>query len=377
MIAYVRTDGIYNDSRATKEITSLLDSGYSVLVIGWDRSGSASEKCKLVFENKTDIEFAFFDSKVNHIGIKNINKLLDWFGFVKSTLFRYTSVITAVHACNLDAGIPCYQYCKKTKKPMIYDIYDYYIDAHRLPKMLVPVIENIEIKIINFSCLSIICTEERKEQIKKSKPQKLVVIHNSPSVSKSTFEKNPAVKYDYFYCGVLGGGRLIHEMLAENDGHLKMGFAGYGDYISNINEINSKYANIEYLGEISYSECLCYEQQSICLSAIYQPSIRNHKLCAPNKFYEALALGKPVIVCRGTGIDKIVEKNNIGVVIDYDPRQFYEAIDKLKNDLNYCNDVRDRARKLYDEVYSWDIMSKRLIESYTAIAKPDRERINI
>ena len=36
-IYYIRSTSIINDSRASKEITSLINNNYNVVVIGWDR----------------------------------------------------------------------------------------------------------------------------------------------------------------------------------------------------------------------------------------------------------------------------------------------------------------------------------------------------
>ena len=101
-IAYIRTDGIFNDSRATKEISLLLEKGYYILLIGWDRSYSALEKCQQVFGMNAFIKYEFFNCSINHIGIKNFDKLIKWFGFVKKCLKKNAKDIDAVHACNLD-----------------------------------------------------------------------------------------------------------------------------------------------------------------------------------------------------------------------------------------------------------------------------------
>lgn len=77
-----------------------------------------------------------------------------------------------------------------------------------------------------------------------------------------------------------------------------------------------------------------------------------------------MALGKPVIVCKGTGIDKIVEENNIGIVIDYDAAQLYSAVRKLASNSHLCEEMGVRARKLYEDKYHWEIMSKRLLDIY-------------
>ena len=94
---------------------------------------------------------------------------------------------------------------------------------------------------------------------------------------------------------------------------------------------------------------------------------RNHQLCAPNKFYEALALSKPIIVCKGTGIDNIVQENKIGIVINYSASEFYDAVIWFKNNLEEAIAMGNRGRLLYEENYRWSIMEQKLIDSLRAI----------
>lgn len=364
-IMYVRANGIYSDSRATKEITALLESGYSVLVVGWDREGNSELKCREVFAKYADrIRFCMYDFPVkDHVGFKNIGKLYKWLCFVSEIVKKNKDVISAVHACNLDTILFCYRKCKKYGIKIIYDIFDYYIDAHAsVPASMRSMIEKMEIALINHADVVIICTEERREQIKKSRPQKVIVIHNTPDVQKLQNE----TEFDYFYCGTFCIQRLIEEIFEEykNNTDLRIGFAGYGIYKDQAIELDRRYDNFTYLGQIMYQECLQNESKAVCLSAIYEPTIRNHRLCAPNKFYESLALGKPVIVCRGTGIDRIVESKQIGIVIDYDVRQFYDAVRTLKSDPHLCYQMGNRARALYEEEYSWKKMEKILLDAY-------------
>jgi len=367
-IMYVRANGIYSDSRATKEITSLLKAGYGVVIVGWDREGNSEIHCRKVFEEYLDrVEFCMYEYQVkDHVGFKNINKLYNWLRFVADAIKRNKERICAVHACNLDSILLCYRFCKRHGIKIVYDIFDYYVDGHSsIPGAIRPLIESLEIGIINQADVTIICTEERREQIANSKPRKVIVIHNTPDVDLIQAEN----KYDYFYCGTFCIQRLISETFDayKNHSDLKMGFAGYGIYKDQATALADEYENFTYLGQVMYKECLENEAKSICLSAIYEPTIRNHRLCAPNKFYESLALGKPVIVCRGTGIDRIVEENNIGIVINYDVEEFYSAVRKLKNEPELCKDMAIRARKIYDEKYSWSIMEKILVETYNDI----------
>lgn len=366
-IAYVRATNIYDDSRATKEILALAEAGYTVKVLAWDRNGKAKENCAKVFadcQERISCEFYTADAE-NGIGMRNLSKLLNWFRWVYKSL-RGMKPLYAVHACNLDAGLSAYRYCKKTKTPLVYDIYDYYIDSHTIPSFAVSAVERMEISIINFAQITIICTDERKEQIEKATPKSILVLHNSPDMDA---EEETELTIDYTYCGALGENRLLREILDAYNQHsdFKFTFAGYGGYSKQAKELAEKYDNFEFLGTIPYDRVLKIEAGAMAIAAIYEPSIRNHRLCAPNKFYEAMALGKPVIVCRGTGIDQFVEQNKTGIVINYSADEFYDALRYLKDNPSECYEMGRRARALYEQKYRWSLMREDLIAAYQSV----------
>ena len=361
-IAYIRSCGLYDDSRATKEIKALVEAGYYIHFIGWDRDGKSANKCQLLFPNH--VSFSFYNSQVKGaIGFKGIFKLIGFFNYVKDTLKSLGNSLIAVHACDLDGGFGAYSFCKKTKIPLIYDIYDYYIDSHNIKGFLGKVVEKKEINLINLSHTTIICTEERRVQIDKATPSNIVVIHNSPDVEEL---HKSEVKYDYAYCGAFGSGRLLEELVNKYSENcdLKFVFAGGGRFEDIIKTVADKYDDFSFIGAISYDEVLRVESETAVLSAIYNPNKRNHILCAPNKFYEGLALGKPLIVCKGTGIDKIVEKEQLGITINYDPNEFFSALRRIIDNPTEMEKIGERGRKLYLEKYKWSIMKDRLINLY-------------
>ena len=364
-IAYIRATGIYSDSRATKEITDLANSGKRVIVLGWDRDGKGTDECSRIFTN-SNISFRMYDVRaIEGIGIKNIHKLLGWMHWIKKQLSHIQGV-KAIHACDLDSGWPAYSYCKKKNIPLIYDIYDYYIDSHSIPKVVIDLVERLEIKAINYASATIICTEERREQIRRAKPQRVVVIHNSPDI-KNTIVNNS--EYDFSYCGGLSNARLVGPILDSYASNRDIWFclAGYGENQNKAIDLDEKYERFTYKGTVSYNEVIDIESKAKCLSAIYDPAYRNHRLCAPNKFYEAIALGKPIIVCKGTGIDRIVKKYNIGIVINYDAAEFYNALRTLINSPEMCKEMGENGRKLYEKEYRWEYMRARLLDVYNTI----------
>ncbi len=360
-ILYARASGIYNDSRASKEIAALREKGYSLLVLAWDKDGRSKAACK---ELLPDVPFRFYTAPVEGgLGLKGIGKLLGFWHFLRREMKRMdrTSLL-AVHACDLDTGLPLRGLCQKYGIPLIYDIYDYYADSHALPGAALHYLEKQEIRCINEAHTTIICTEERREQLRLAKPQSVTVIYNSPEVAQLPHVDSV---YDYAYCGNLGNGRMVKEILEAYPSHsdLKFFFAGIGTYAPLAQKLSETYDNFTFSGSLPYQKVLEAEAQSRILSAIYEPSSRNHRLCAPNKFYESLALDKPVIVCKGTGIDRIVEAEKIGRAIDYDVTAFYAALRELLDK----QDSTHAARKLYESHYRWRDIAKRLCQIYESL----------
>ena len=362
-IVYTRSSTIYDDSRATKEIIALLDKGHHISVLGWNRNGLAEKQCRKLFkEYGTQIKLSFFDENDGSTRVKKMAKRLKWGKWLKHEL-QNEPTVDLIHACDYDTGAIVCEYANDNGIKYIYDIYDYYVDAHPVPALLKKYIEKKETDVINKAALVIICTEERRNQISHATPRRLIVIHNSPEVVSVKPSKE---NYDYTYCGSLYAGRLLKEIFEKYSYYkqFKMAIAGYGEYEHCAKTLSDKFQNFTYFGSIPYADVLEIEKQSKVISAIYEPTIRNHQLCAPNKFYEALALGKPVIVCRGTGIDRVVIQEKIGCVIDYDAKQFYDALDYL-----VCNDavrkeMGEKARKLYEQKYKWSLMRERLLYEY-------------
>ena len=103
-VAFVRTTSIYNDSRATKEISALAKDGYRVVVLGWDRNGKSEENCRR--EIATDrVDFRFFKAPIpNGIGVRNMDKLFAWFRWVKKQLSAIGD-LSAVHAVGADVRL--------------------------------------------------------------------------------------------------------------------------------------------------------------------------------------------------------------------------------------------------------------------------------
>lgn len=353
----------------------LAKNGYGVTVLAWDRdSDYAPREEKLELKNAT--------VKIIRVGLKgqfsggfkkNLKGLLKFQCFIYRWLKAHKSEYDIIHAYDFDTGYTALKCARRFKKKIIYDIPDYYVDSHNLKGSAIgKLVKRLEDSVINKADAVIICTEERKKQIAGTRPKKLYVIHNTPDIDMeedcATRAENERLKL--VYVGIFGRARFIDKIAevvaARQDCEFHIG--GFGANMEGyFEEMSEEHSNIFYYGRIPYDKTIELEKQCDVMCAVYDPSVPNHYYAAPNKFYEALSLGKPLLMAKNTGMASIVEENGLGKVIDFNVDSLNEALDSLVKERDNSMDIAQKARSLYRSTYSWNKMENIIKDIYTQI----------
>jgi len=369
-VAILHDTELMLDSRTQKEAISLIRGGYEILFCGWDKDCSGRNGKKTEIVNGVSITVENIRIKVQHQkGIKeNLSRLVLYETKLIRWLIKNRKKYDYIHACNMDTALAAVLLKRLLKKKVVYDIFDDYADCHVGGKFVYDIIKWIDGRVIKKSNWVIICSEKRKQQLAKI-PSKLEIIHNSPDVDGVDMDRYQVTKNNRLkiaYVGNLPNNRMIRELVdicsEENEIELYIGGAGLlEDYVK---EQSGKYSNIHFLGRMSYEDVLSLEKQCDIIPAIYDPSLKNHKYAAPNKFYEAMALGKPTIMVNNTGMDEVVEREKTGLTINYTQDDLKKAILNIKDNIEYWRNDESRIRKVFKENYSWLIMQDRLLKIY-------------
>lgn len=377
-VVFIRSNSVNPYPRLEKTANSLMKNGLNVHILAWDRNAKYLSKSEKLYMTDGEAEITRFGIPgIYGGGFKsNLIPLIKFQKNIGLWLFRNRKNFDVIHAYDLDTGLTAFLLAKILNKKIIYDIPDYYIDSHGLAeKKIGNLVRKTENFIINNSHEVIICTEKRKDQISGTHPKNLTIIHNSPIIRKHIDKKslyNKSLnkeKIKVVYVGILGESRFIKEIaeviVQRKDCEFHIG--GFGMLEEHFKIMEDKYDNIFFYGKIPYQETLRLEEECDIMTAIYDPKVPNHVFAAPNKFYEALMLGKPLIMVKNTGMDSEVEKNSLGEVIDYSVESLNNAIDNLIKKRNEWLRISERGQAIYKEKYSWEIMEERLFELYERV----------
>ena len=371
-IILLRSTAVMPDPPVEKMASTLITLGHEVKILAWDRDNIYRERTSRKRLTNGEVDIIHFGIPAEYSGgLKNLKALALFELRILRWLMRHHNEYDAIHAFDFDTGFAAMPCCRIFRKKLIYHVLDYYIEGHILScKMLNPIIEFFEIRVINAADATIICTEKRKQQISKALPRKLYVIHNTP---EATIEPDNSFqlhgehnKTKVAYVGVLSRMRLLKETveaIAQMDS-VEMHIGGFGEYEGWIQEAANRFGNIFFYGRLQYGQTLALERQCDIMVAVYDPSIRNHQYAAPNKFYESLMLGKPIIMAQNTGYDEVIRSKDLGILTEYSKDGIVHVIHDLVNRKSDWKTMGERAKRLYDEAYSWRIMQQRIEEIY-------------
>jgi glycosyltransferase involved in cell wall biosynthesis len=380
-ILFVRANQGQPDSRVEKEIYSL-SKEHTVELYGWDRTKEHKEieDRKVTIGDKTFAYHLIGIIAPQGGGFKKIMiPMLKFWLSVNRFLKIHKSDYDAIHFCDFDTAALSFGLAKKLGFKIVYDVFDYYADSHPAPSPIRKTIRKRENYIINNSDAVILCSEKRVEQIAPAAPKKLIIIHNTPNNElplkfiKLQENREKTKKVKLVYVGMLSDDRFLREIagVIQKRNDIEWHIGGFGLLEKFFIQLSNKSNNIFFYGKLPYEQALSLEMQCDIMTAIYDPKIENHKYAAPNKFYEALMLGKPLIMMKNTGLDSYVSKYDLGYVIDYDSEGIIKGLNNALNSIldrreNY-REIGKRERSIYNEEFSWIEMERRLLEVYTCL----------
>jgi glycosyltransferase involved in cell wall biosynthesis len=371
-ILFCRSNPIAPDPRVEKEARALANAGYPVQVLGWDRTAKLPE-----FDISTSISIRRLPIRAEFgRGLMNLPQLLRWQVGLFFWLAHHRHDYDLIHACDFDTLIPAMLSRLLWQKQVVYDIFDFYADHLRAtPGIVKNLIRAVDLYLINHADAVILVDEARLQQIHPAHPKRIAFIYNSP---EELAPQPPVGQTDGMgnltlaYIGLLQVERGLLQLLHVLKQHpeWRLDLAGFGGDEALVLEQAATMPNVTWHGRVSYARALALSSSADVLLATYDPTIPNHRYSSPNKVFEAMMLGKPVIVARGTNMDDIIGKAGCGEIVEYgDELDLEKTLLRLSMQPELRRTEGENGRKAYENTYSWSKMHDRLLDLYEAISR--------
>ncbi|ROQ47067.1 glycosyltransferase involved in cell wall biosynthesis [Marinobacter sp. 3-2] len=362
-----------NDARVHKTSVALRKLGFSVEVVALHESGLNEEESGDGFRiNRIKLS----SKKLPKIPIIQLIKYVE---FVVRVFIKHRNQVDFVH-CNDLGALPIGFLLKTLSRgdvKVVYDCHEYETERDGMSSFLKKVLKFFERRLIG--CADSVLTVSDSiascyaDDYSIAKP-KLVL--NCPRFidqgRKNLFRKIFGIRADqkiFLYQGGLKGGRGIELILEafsdlESDENVLV-CMGYGPLEGAIREKASDYNTIFFHPAVSQDVLLNYTSSADYGILFYEDTCLNHRYCSPNKIFEYLMAGLPVLTSNLYEVRRLVESEGVGIVAHENTVASFRAavIDSLKQDYSAIQANVFSARKRY----CWEEQEKVLKEVYDNI----------
>jgi len=272
-------------------------------------------------------------------------------------------------------------------KKVIYDVHEHYpnaiLDKYWIPKSLRRAVSNLfklfEKAFVPFFDYVIYTTPIVGERYKKMKVQ-IERIENYPLVELSkTFKKNPK-KYIIYLGGMtkirgtielIKAFAIVVRKYPDWELHL-VGTANPPSFRKEIERLiftlNIE-KNVKLIPWVSYEEKERLSSQASIGVVTYLP-YANNMSCLPNKLFDYMLVGLPVVASNFPLYKKVVDEDKCGIVVDpSSPKEIANAIEYLITHPKEARKMGENGKRAILEKYNWERESRKLLKIYDELLK--------
>jgi glycosyltransferase involved in cell wall biosynthesis len=213
------------------------------------------------------------------------------------------------------------------------------------------------------------------------------VVHNAPPrqragptrpdqlrVSAGIAASSPVVLYHGGFQQERGLEILAEAMLDDRLRSAHLVLLGFGALEAQLRELAAETrfdGRVHVIAAVPPEDLLALVASANVSAMPIQPTTLNHRLSTPNKLFESLAVGTPVVASDMPGMASIIRETGCGVLVDPTrPEAVASGLAELLSlDADEMAALRDRCLRAAHEQYNWETESALLLGVYERIGK--------
>jgi len=349
------------DERVYKEAKYLIEKGFDVEIICWDRENEYIAKETEIYEGikiKRFYPYAKYGTRLKQIkAFHQFIKLCK--GYLEGKEYDY------LHCHDLD-GMLVSLFIKKKNIKTIFDMHEMYElqkankRSRRLIRLLVKITQNKADFIIYQRYSS-------KETISKKNKNKLIYLPNYPE--RSRFNNISKTSSDKLRIAFIGMVRCFDEMknlmeAVKDIKEIEVSLHGEGVAYTQLKKIEENYSNVKVTGKFTIDHINELYQETDILYSVYPNSIPQYYFAFPVKFFQTIITKTPVIVSKGSILERFLKKYDIGFAVEGgNIDEIKTLIIKINSNKELLQEKKKNLEKIQYE-YCWELISANLDKIY-------------
>jgi glycosyltransferase involved in cell wall biosynthesis len=309
---------------------------------------------------------------------KLITQFIKYCEFVLRILLRFKGENIAYANCHNLSTLPIgilFKILKGAK--LIYDPHELETEAYGLKGLRKILSKFVERSFIRFADRVIVVSDSIGKWYKVSyQLHNIYVVKNIPSsanfpnVRSKLLRDIYSLKEDdvlYIYQGGLSANRgvqAILEAFSKTSQRNHVVFMGYGIYESIIKKYEKAFHNIHFQPAVPPNEVLYYTSGADVGISLIENACLSYYYSMPNKVFEYILSGIPVIVSDFPDMGKFIDENHCGWRIQAKTEELVSLIGEIASD-----DIKEKRNNILKikQKYSWEKEEKVLYEAYSSM----------
>jgi glycosyltransferase involved in cell wall biosynthesis len=372
LLIFLRSSDIGIDAKLRRYARALRKAGLSHMALYWDRNAS-------VIGDDEIRSIRYLTRGGNGGKLATGLRLLGLNHFMLKTLWRRRKMISLVHAVDFDTAVIAWLFNRLTGTPFIYDIYDHYPDSRGIKGWLRWPFDWLERRVIAAASLVILADEFRVAQHGPIAPAKLMVIENVPDVEAPAQGRaaEPDQPLRIGYLGTLEPRfRGLEDLYSaiQGLGDVELHIAGAGALEPQVKQWAAASPAVHYHGPVAHERGLQLLAGCDIIVGFYYLAVPNHLFAAPNKYFEHLLLGKPLLTSLGTPPGRKVVAHDSGWAVDDNAAAIGAALSEALAKPELLQLKGANAARIWAENYA-DYSARMVDGSYVEAVKRDSKAL--
>ncbi|MEX1238374.1 MAG: glycosyltransferase [Cyclobacteriaceae bacterium] len=355
------------ESRILKETHSIIRLGLASRVI----IVSSGERTQLAEENISDkIKVVRVKPSIPSVPFAKLNKAIFYLEFyIRTTIFSLCVRANVIN-CHSLMMLPVAVLVKRIQRSkLIYDPHELETERIGLRGVFQKLSKWVEKKLIYQTDAIIVVSESIRDWYRNTyQLNNVFTIKNIPQkthpIKSNILKEKLKISTDhqvFLYQGLISEGRGIElylNVFSKLNNHQHLVIIGYGPMEPIVREFAMKFPNVHFHPALPPDQILYYTCSADVGLSVIENLCLSYYYCLPNKFFEYIAAGVPLIVSDFPDMSRPVKQYNIGWTVSVNEESLTKLIKNITQaDLNKKKSCLEKVRDSFAWEYEEPILS--------------------